>query len=119
MENSMLDKAESQGKTEDKTLAILVHIAGIFFSFVAPLIVYLIKKDDNDPFTLDNAKEALNFQITVMIAYFASFMLIFVLIGIFLVWLVALANLVLCILGAVAASNGTVYRYPLTLRLIK
>jgi len=105
-------------QTGDKTLAILVHIGAIFFSWLAPLIVYLVKKGTGDEFTTANAREALNFQITMVIAYVACFILTFVLIGILLFWIVILANLVLCILAAVKASNGEVYRYPLTLRLV-
>lgn len=105
-------------QTGDKTLAILVHIGAIFFSWLAPLIVYLIKKGSGDEFTTANAREALNFQITLVIAYVVCFILSFVLIGIFLLWIVVLANLILCILAAVKASNGETYRYPMTLRLV-
>lgn len=114
MENATTPSAQST----DKTLAILVHIGGLFTSWIAPLIIYLIKKGENDAFTTDNAREALNFQITVMIAYFVCFILTFVLIGILLFWVVMMANLVLCIVAAVKASNGERYRYPMTIRLI-
>lgn len=103
----------------DKTIAILVHISCILFGFLVPLIVYLVKKDDADRFTVDNAREALNFQITVMIGVFACVFLSIILIGMLLIWVVVLANFVLSILAAIKASNGVVYRYPLALRLIK
>ncbi len=102
----------------DKTLAILVHLSGIFFGWVVPLVLYLIKKGDSDRFSADNAREALNYQITVMLLYFGCFILSFVIIGIFLMWIVMLVNLVLCIVAAVKASNGVSYRYPMTLRLV-
>lgn len=103
----------------DKTLSILVHISGILFGWIMPLIVYLIKKDDADTFTSGNAREALNFQITVMLAVFACLFLSLIVIGAFLIWIVLLANFVLCIVAGVKASNGISYRYPLTLRLVK
>ena len=53
-----------------RTIALLAHIIGIFTSFVVPLIIYLIKKDE-DTFIADQSKEALSFRITVIIAYFA------------------------------------------------
>ena len=53
-----------------RTIALLTHIIGIFTSFVVPLIIYLIKKDE-DLFIADQSKEALSFRITVIIAYFA------------------------------------------------
>jgi uncharacterized Tic20 family protein len=103
----------------DKTTAILVHIGSIFFSWLAPLIIYLVKKDDPDRFTVDHAREALNFQLTLLVAYIGCFILSFVLIGLFLFWVVMLGNLVLCIIAAVKASNGLDYRYPMTIRFIK
>lgn len=104
----------------DRTIAIVAHVAGLFTGFVGPLILYLIKKSEpNSEFETDQAKEALNFQITVAIAFLGCFILSFVLIGVFLIPVVGLTNLVLCIIAAVKASNGEVYRYPLTLRLVK
>ena len=50
-----------------RTMALLAHILGIFTSFVVPLLIYLIKKDE-DAFIADQSKEALNFHITVIIA---------------------------------------------------
>lgn len=104
----------------DRTFAILAHIGGLFLSWVGPLILYLIKKSEpNAEFDTEHAKEALNFQITLIIAYMVCGILMIVVIGFFLIWLVMLANLVLSIIAAVKASNGEIYRYPLTLRLIK
>ena len=104
---------------EDKTLAILVHIGGLFFSWIAPLVLYLVKKDSNEKFTVYHAREALNFQLTLLIVYFGCFILSFILIGIFLLWIAMLANLILSVLAAVKASNGVDYRYPMTIRFIK
>ena len=105
---------------ENTTVAILVHIGGLFTSWVVPLIVFLINKSDSEKiFTTDNAREALNFQISVFIAYVLCFILSFVLIGLFMFWIVMMANLVLSIVAAVKASNGSTYRYPMTIRLIK
>ena len=105
---------------ENTTVAILVHIGGLFTSWIVPLIVFLINKSDSDKiFTTDNAREALNFQISVFIAYVLCFILSFVLIGLFMFWIVMMANLVLSIVAAVKASNGSTYRYPMTIRLIK
>ena len=114
MDSSQGDVTQKQ----DTTLGILSHIAGLFTSWVGPLIIYLIKKGNGDKFSTDNAREALNFQITLLLWYFVCFILTFVLIGIFLLWLVMLGNLVFSIIAAVKASEGTVYRYPLTIRLI-
>ena len=112
--------ATASTTNNNRTMAILAHIGGLFTSWLAPLVIFLINKSDSsESFTTDNAREALNFQISVFIAYLVCGVLSFVLIGLFLFWVVMLANLVLCILAAVKASNGVSYRYPLTIRLIK
>ena len=107
-------------QSTDRIFAVLAHIGGIFFWFIPALVVYLIKKDEpNGQFDADQAKEALNFQITLTIGYFVSALLMLVLIGILTFWLLALGNLILSIVAAVKANGGVAYRYPLTLRLIK
>ncbi len=97
-------------------MAMLCHLLGIFTSFVGPLIIWLIKKDSS-PFVDDQGKEALNFQITALIASaacafgfcFAPFLLI----------AVHVTRLVFCIIATVKANQGIAYRYPLSIRLIR
>ncbi len=101
----------------DRNIAVLTHLGGIFFSFLPGLLVWLLKKDDN-AYVGEQAREALNFQISLLIAYMVSYALMIVLIGFLLLALVWLASLVLCIVAAVQASKGEHYRYPFTLRLI-
>ncbi len=103
---------------DEKTLAILSHILTIVSSFLAPLIIYLIKKDES-PYVAEHAKESLNFQITMAILFIISIVLIFVLIGILLIWLLSIANLVLIIIATIKASENKMYRYPINFRLIK
>ncbi|PZP69777.1 MAG: DUF4870 domain-containing protein [Stenotrophomonas maltophilia] len=74
---------------------------------------------DQRTMALDQAKEALNFQITVTIAMVISIILMVVIIGGILAPIVGIINLVFCIIAAVKANNGEAYRYPFTLRLIK
>lgn len=101
----------------DRTLAILAHVGGLFTSWIAPLVIFLIKKaEDENSFTTQNAKEALNFQITLFIVYMV---LTFSFVGLFLIFVPMVFNLVMCIMAAVKTSNGESFRYPLTLRLIK
>ncbi|MHB1231043.1 MAG: DUF4870 domain-containing protein [Burkholderiales bacterium] len=103
---------------EDKTIALLTHLGGIFFGFIPSLVVWLIKKDSS-PFVAEQAKEALNFQITMLIAFAIAYVLILVVIGILLIWALVVANLVLCIVAGVKANSGESYRYPFALRLIQ
>ena len=102
----------------DKLFVILTHLGGIFFGFIPALIVYLVKKD-SPGWVLDNAREALNWQITVLIAGVVCFILAFLLIGIFLFWILMLANLIFSIIATIKASSNTAYRYPFCLRLLK
>ena len=107
------------GGTDDKTLALITHLSGILFSFIVPLVMWLIHKDRADKAWLTGqAKEALNFQITVLIGYVICWILVFIIIGALLWWLVWLFNLIFCIIAAVKVSNGESYRYPVALRLI-
>jgi uncharacterized Tic20 family protein len=102
---------------DEKNIVVLTHIGGTIFSFIPALIVWLLKKDDS-PYIADQAREALNFQITVLIAQVISSILIVILIGFVLMGIIWLANIIFCIIAAVAASKGEYYRYPFTLRLI-
>jgi uncharacterized Tic20 family protein len=105
---------------DQRTMALVAHILGIFTWFIGPLIIWMINKDDSSKgFVIDQAKEALNFQITITIAMLISFVLMIVIIGGLLAPLVGILNLVFCIIAAVKANNGEAYRYPFTLRLIK
>ena len=103
--------------SDEKTLAILAHALALF-SFLGPLIIYLIKKDQS-PYVAEHAKESLNFQITVFILAIISAILIIVLIGILLLWAISIANLVLIIVASIKASESKLYRYPFNFRLIK
>jgi len=107
---------------DQRTLALIAHLLGIITWFVGPLIIWLISKDDsNKGFVTDQAKEALNFQITLTLAYIVAFILTVISLGLlfFVPTLVWIANLVFCILGGLKANNGEAYRYPFALRLIK
>ena len=122
-ENNTPDTSASESSEASKdarTMALLAHILGIFTSFVVPLIIWLIKKDD-DEFIADQAKEALNFHITVIIAYFAITIIAIVTMGIgFILYpVLGIGVLVLGIVAGLKANDGIAYRYPCTIRLIK
>lgn len=102
---------------DDKNIATITHLGGTVFSFIPALIVWILKKDDS-AYLNDQAKEALNFQITMLIAQFIAGVLVWVLIGFILMPIVWVLNVILCIIAAIAASKGETYRYPLCLRLI-
>ncbi|MFA9476755.1 DUF4870 domain-containing protein [Phycisphaerales bacterium AB-hyl4] len=98
-------------------MALVAHLLGILLSVIGPLIIWLIKKDDSK-FVDDQGKEALNFQITILIAYLISSVLTTVLIGCLLLPIVIIVNIVFCIIAAMKSKEGIRYRYPFALRLI-
>jgi uncharacterized Tic20 family protein len=109
----------SSSPTKDEiNLALLSHLLGIFTSFVGALVLWIMKKDES-AFVGQHALEALNFQITIAIAFAICMVLTFILIGVFFIPLVYAANVIFCILGAMAASKGNEYRYPFAVRLLK
>lgn len=102
---------------DEKNIATVTHLGGTVFSFIPALIVWVLKKDDS-AYISDQAKEALNFQITILMAQFVAGVLAIILIGFVFIGIIWLANVVLCIIAAISTSKGEKYRYPLTLRLI-
>ncbi len=103
---------------DEKMWATLTHLSGIFFSFLGPLVGYLVLRD-RGPFVRAHTATALNFQLTLLIAYVVSGILVIVVIGAFLYPLVAVAGLVLAIIAAVKANQGEWYTYPLTITFVR
>jgi uncharacterized Tic20 family protein len=117
--------------SDDRTLAMLAHLLSIVTAFVAPLVIWLVNKDKADKaFVVDQAKEALNFVITLIGLFialsivsmvFAIIPIIGWIIGI-LIWLAMMATwaggVIFLILGGIAANKGERYRYPFIVRLI-
>ena len=102
---------------DDRNIATVTHLGGTVFSFIPALIVWVLKKDDSE-YISNQAKEALNFQITVLIAQFIAGVLALILIGFVFMGIIWLVNIVLCIIAAISTSKGENYRYPICLRLI-
>ncbi len=108
---------------EQRNWAMLAHLSGllafatIIGGLVGPFVLWLLRKDDMN-FAADQAKEALNFQITVFLAGLISAILCLLLIGFLMLTLLAIADVVLIVIATVKASEGVAYRYPFCLRLI-
>jgi hypothetical protein len=108
---------------EERQWGLFAHLSALIGmviplgNVIGPLIIWQVKKDTM-PFVADQAKEALNFNITVAIAAIICFVLFLVVIGMVLLPLVGLAWLIFTILAAVKANEGVQYRYPFTLRLV-
>lgn len=109
---------------DERSMATLAHVLGIFASFLGPLVIYLVRRDDS-PFVRAHAAEALNFSISMAIYAIvlgvAGALLLIVVVGVVFLLLLpvlGIAAVVLHIVAAMAANRGEAYRYPLTIRLV-
>lgn len=109
---------EYRGEQPGRGLAMIAHLLGLVTGFLVPLIIYLLV-DQSKPFAKRHAAEALNFQITLMIAFFVSGILSLILIGILGFIIFGLLDLICSIIATMKASNNEDYRYPMTIRFIK
>jgi uncharacterized protein len=109
---------------EERTWAMLAHILplpalSVFVGHIlVPLIIWLLKREES-PFIEDQAKEALNFQISYSLYSLVAGALIFACVGTVLLPVLAIAWVILAILATIRANDGIAYRYPLTIRFIR
>jgi uncharacterized Tic20 family protein len=111
-------QAQPMNPSDEKLWATLIHIGGIFFEFLPALIGYLVLKD-RGPFINAHTKTALNFQLTLIIAWIVGWITAFILIGFLIIFAVAIVNIVFSIIAAVKANKGEFYTYPMTIPFIK
>ncbi|HEX8281657.1 MAG TPA: DUF4870 domain-containing protein [Chthoniobacterales bacterium] len=109
----------------DRTWTVLCHASALVGFIVpgaghilAPLIVWLAKRGESSAVD-EHGKESLNFQLSMLIYGIVSGILCLVLIGFALLAILHVANVVLVILASLRASEGTLYRYPFTIRFVK
>jgi uncharacterized Tic20 family protein len=109
---------------DDKLWAALSH--GLVLTgahILAPLIIYLVKKDGSEMFVIEHARESLNFQISVLIYGFGLAALIATVVlmplAILALWALGLFTFVLVIVATIKAASGETFEYPLNLRLVK
>lgn len=107
-----------------RTWAMLVHLSALigcvipFANLIAPIVIWQMKKKES-AFVDAHGKEAVNFQLTLLIAVLVCLVLVFVLIGFFLLFAVGIGALVLTIIAGIKANEGQLYRYPVSIRFIK
>jgi uncharacterized Tic20 family protein len=110
-----------------RTWAMLCHLGALVLyviwlfpigHIIAPLIIWLIKKDES-PFVDDQGKESLNFQISMAIYFIIGAILIPVFIGIPILIALGLFHIIIVVVAAVKSNSGEKYRYPLCIRFIK
>lgn len=112
----------------ERNWAVCAHLASVagwvgipMGHLLAPLIVWLIKKDESQ-FVRAQAIESLNFQISMTLYALAAGFLAVTVIGLVVaipaIIAIAIGDIFYTILGAIKASEGHSYRYPLTIRLV-
>jgi len=106
----------------DRTWGVAAHLSGfvaawVALGFLGPLAV-LLAAGNTSPFVRRHAVEALNFNLSVLAYASKKTVLMLVLIGFLALPLVGLLYLVATIQGAMAASRGEDYRYPLSIRFV-
>jgi uncharacterized Tic20 family protein len=122
-EQLTMSTADQFASNEERTWCVFTHLSALSMFFipfghlVGPLVMWLIKRGEM-PMVDRQGKEALNFQLTVTIVSLLCSPLVFIGIGIVVLVLLWIANLILIVVAAVKTSEGVVYRYPLTWRLI-
>jgi uncharacterized Tic20 family protein len=124
MSEESIPPMEITTSKDERTWAMLSHFSALcmfifpFGNILAPLIIWLIKKEEMS-FVEDQAKEVLNFQISMTIYLLISGILCFILIGIPFVIGLGIFNVIITIIAGIKANDGKSYRYPINLRLIK
>jgi hypothetical protein len=110
---------------ESRMWAVLCHASALVGFLVpaaghilAPLIVWLVKRGDS-PSVDEHGKESLNFQLSMLIYSIIAGILCLVLIGFVLLPILHVVNVVLVVLASLRASEGELYRYPITIRFLK
>ncbi|WP_242607804.1 DUF4870 domain-containing protein [Xylanimonas ulmi] len=113
-------------ENEARNWSMAAHLAPILLApisaglapVLAPLVIWLVFRH-RSPLVDDQAKESLNFQITLTIAYVVGLITLVLLVGAVIMLAAWVLSIVFGILGAIAASRGDLYRYPLSIRFVR
>ncbi len=112
---------DAEADSGERTYTVFLHLSLLLAHLLIPvipaLIMWLIRKADS-PFIDDHGKEAMNFQISLVIYFFASAVLVGCGVGVVLLPAVYVLGIVGMIMGAMAAHRGEYFRYPVTMRMI-
>ena len=108
---------EPLSPSDEKLWATLIHIGGIFFGFLPAVIGYIVLKD-RGPFIRQHTATALNFQITLVIAYVVGTVTSLILIGVFVLLAAWVVSIIFSIMAAIAANQGQSYTYPLSIKFV-
>lgn len=114
-----LKRTTKKSSNDEYVLAMLAHLLGLFTGFIGPLVIFLIKKEEPKSLVYENARHALNFQLSLIIYCVLSGFLVMVIVGIPLLFALSIFALIVQIVASMRAYEGEVYKYPLELKFIK
>lgn len=115
---------EASTDRDERTWAMFCHLAAFagylipLGNIIGPLVIWLMKREEY-PLVDHQGKEAINFQISLIVSLIISFLLIPVVIGIVFLILLPILNIVLIVVAAIQANQGERYRYPLAIRFVR
>ncbi len=96
----------------------LFHLSGLF-TLIAPSIIFWIIKRDDVPAMNEHAKNILNFQLSMIIYFIISGFLVFLIIGLPIAIFLAIFSQLMVIINCIKVLQGSIYRYPLTIQILK
>ncbi|MBD3246315.1 MAG: DUF4870 domain-containing protein [Candidatus Omnitrophica bacterium] len=109
---------------QEKVWAMFCHLGALagyvipFGNIIAPLVLWMIKKDESALIDKEG-KKALNFQISITIYAVISLLLVFLVIGIVLLWVIGLFNIIMIVIAALKVNKGEEMSYPLSISFMK
>ncbi len=104
-------------------LSLLAHMVLTIIAFGIPLIMWLVKKEES-PFLDDHGREAVNFQISLLIWSIIFTVVAIPLsvitcgVGVVVAFVPTVVAIVGMIQASIAANRGEFYRYPMTFRFV-
>lgn len=104
--------------SDEKLWAALVQLGGIFFGFIPALVGFLLLRQ-RGPFLREHTIAALNWQITLLLAYFVGVVTSVLLVGFLILVAAAILQVVFGIIATLRAYNGQLYTYPAAIRFIQ
>jgi uncharacterized Tic20 family protein len=96
---------------------MLCHLLGLL-GFLAPLVIWLSERDKHK-FVDEHGREAMNYQVSLMIYVLVAVAMCFVRVGLYLLWAVIAVHTVLVVIGTAKAASGRPWRYPIAIRFLR
>ncbi|RDI43121.1 DUF4870 domain-containing protein [Falsibacillus pallidus] len=102
---------------EERLWAAGIYVLSFFTTFIGPLVIWLLKKNDSD-FVDYYGREYFNFLISYAVYTLISSILIFVLVGVLMLWVLGIMAFIFTIIAAIRAYEGKLYKIPLVFRIL-